>query len=161
VERLPVAATVGLLRRHTNAFIVLLAATVGVGVTLAQAFGERWSSPVLILTVFAVAAGGLAVCGLLANARLGLIAAHPARPSRVRPWQLAALAGVAALPAAEGLRDSIWTLLRRPGEIDTPAKFAAVTFGVALCVAGITWLAALAFSHLRRNPDAPASSVDV
>lgn len=52
---------------------------------------------------------------------------------------------------AAGFRDAIWPLLRLPGEVDSPGRFAAVALGGAV----VGWLAGLA---VRRGGRAAATA---
>jgi hypothetical protein len=74
---------------------------------------------------------------MLCNAVLRIAVARTA-PARAR-WRAAMWAamwaGSAAAPVAAVTRDGIWSALRLPGGIDSPARFAAVTFGGAVLAA--------------------------
>jgi hypothetical protein len=126
------------IRRHIVAIAALASLAAGLAITTAEAVGEGWTSPLLFLTGVAIGAGGLFAFSMATNALLHVAVPPAKRRSRLhRALRFAVVLGAAALPVAAVLRDDIWP------PVDSPERFAVVTFGGGLIVFVVTFLMAL------------------
>lgn len=148
VRPLDLRRPISVLRRHIVAFAVGLSVLAGIGVTAAQAIGEGETDPVLIGTGVVIGAGGFLAFCLVCDAVL-----HIVRPGRrVTALWIAAVAGYAGLPVSAVFRDDIWTVLGRPGTVDTPDQLALVTVGGAALVFALSLLTARAARRAGSRP---------
>jgi hypothetical protein len=132
-------------RTFVREHIVAIAATASLAGSLlettAQAVGEGWSSPLLFFTGVAIGAGGFFAFSMGANVVLRLaVPRRAARTAALSDAHVAVVVGCLALPVAAVLRDSIWAALGRAGEVDSPERFAAITFGGAALAAAVTFV---------------------
>ncbi|MGW3248297.1 hypothetical protein [Streptomyces sp. NPDC001070] len=129
---------IGLVRRHVTAVLAGLALFTGLAITTMQAVGEDWASPLLFLTGTAIGTGGFFALGAICNTVLHI--AHPSPRNRPpatglrRAGRMAVIVAALGLPAAAVLRESVWRGVGLAGAVDSPGRFAAVTFGGALTV---------------------------
>jgi hypothetical protein len=144
------------LRRHIATVAAAVALVVSLLSAAAEGVGEGWTSPLLYLTDVAIGFGGLFAFAMLCNAVMQIVVAGTSGP-RVR-WRRAVwaalLTGSAAGPVAAVTRDGVWSALRLPGTVDSPARFAAVTFGGALVAAAAALAVTALYEWVIRSPDA-------
>ncbi|MFF3559630.1 hypothetical protein ACFYXS_06275 [Streptomyces sp. NPDC002574] len=134
-------------RQHVVGVLAGLALFSGLAVTTMQAVGEDWTSPVLFVTSTAIGAGGFFALGTICNAFLHIARPAPgtARPATGvgRAGRLAVVAAALGLPAAAVLRDGVWSVTGLAGAVDSPGRFAAVTFGGATVIGLLVFSAVL------------------
>jgi hypothetical protein len=125
------------IRRHIVAIAALASLAAGLAITTAEAVGERWTSPLLYLTAAAIGTGGFFAFSMAANALLHIAVPPAKRRSRLhRAFRFAVVLGAATLPIAAVLRDEIWP------PVDSPERFAVVTFGGGLVAFVLAFLGA-------------------
>ena len=134
------------LRRHVTVITATLSLAAGLALTTAEALGEGWTSPLLVLTGTAIGTGGFLGFGVVCNAVLRIAVPRdtgtghqPAVGSARRAARAAAVTGCLALPVAAVLRDAVWSALEFRGRVDSPGRFSAVTFGGAVAAALLTF----------------------
>ncbi len=132
-------------RRHIVAIAAVASLVAGLALATAQAVGEGWTSALLFVTAAAIGSGGFFAFSMGGNALLR-IATPPAKPrTKVhRAVRFAVVLGAAALPIAAVFRDTIWP------PVDSPERFAVVTFGGGLLVFILVFVAAFAASLGKR-----------
>ncbi|RMI39169.1 hypothetical protein EBO15_30395 [Actinomadura harenae] len=133
-ERIPVLRILarpeaaGWVRRHALTVFVAASTVAATGITAAQAIGERWTDPLLVLWMFAVELTAFLAFCVLANAVAGFIA-RPARPRGRRVAESSLVVGAVATHLTVAFRNLLW-----PGATpltSVPTVF-AFTFGVGL-----------------------------
>ncbi|MCD9876449.1 hypothetical protein [Streptomyces guryensis] len=122
-------AAVGVRRRAMTVFVTL-SMLAAVAVTAAQAVGERWTDPLLIVWfLIVVATSDLAFC-VISNAVAGFIA-RPPRTRRRRIAEASVVAGCIAISVATAFRDALWHVFGT-GLLTSVPAVAALTLGAGL-----------------------------
>ncbi|MFE3255493.1 hypothetical protein ACFXPS_03855 [Nocardia sp. NPDC059091] len=125
-------------RRHDIAVLAAAAVSAGAAVTAAQAIGERWTDPLLIVFAMVVATSGFFGMAMLGNHILVFIAPVP-RPNRIhRAVRAAATAAALGIPATVALRAAIWSRL---GDVTghSPLGLLLLATGGAVVVGSVTF----------------------
>lgn len=144
-------APIAVVRRHTVAVLALLALAGGIAMTGAEAIGEGWTSPVLVLTVLAAATGGFYGPGAVANACLH-IADTVHREGRLRrALRTASIASAFALPVSTVCRDALWEATGH-GPVSTPQTLAGIVAVSDCAVAAAAFALAYALSRSAGPP---------
>lgn len=136
-------------RDHVTAVIAALGLAGSLGITVMQGVGEGWTSPLLWLTFFAIGTGGWFALGMICNSVLHIAvprqrvetdrsadALHQGSALR-HARDIAVIALALGLPASAVLRADVWAAVGLAGQVDSPERFAAVTFAGALLI-GVT-----------------------
>ena len=139
---------IAFVRRHTDAVLALLALSGGIAMTGAEAIGEGWTSPVLVLTVLAAATGGFYGPGSVANAYLHIAdPGHREGRGRVRrALRTAFTAGAFALPVSTVFRDALWEATGH-GRVTTPQTLAGIVAVSGCAAAAAVFALAYALSR--------------
>jgi hypothetical protein len=149
-------------RSHIVAFAAAASLTAGLLITTAQALGEHWTSPLLFLTGTFIGAGGFFAFSMICNTALQIAVPRntgrkrpETRPAVRRSARAAATAGSSAVPTSAVLRDGIWAVLGRGGQVGTPAQLAVITFTSALLTVVLVFGTSLVCSYTghRRRAD--------
>ncbi|WP_157430203.1 hypothetical protein [Actinomadura oligospora] len=119
-------------RRHALTVFVAASALAAAGITASQAIGEAWTSPLLVLWMFAVELVGFLAFCLLTNAVAGFLA-RPARSRGRCVSESSLVVGAVATHLAVAFRNALWPGARPLTSVPTLFAF---TFGVGLA-AGI------------------------
>jgi hypothetical protein len=141
-EWLTAEARVELLRRR----FVLLAGTASLlaGAAVAVALSREDGFDPAFFAIVTILFGGCSFAfALISNAVLELVKVPPVT-SNAKALRVAAVAAGLALPMSLSLRDNIWNLLGRPGDVHTVGQLAAVTLGSALLASLLGFGGALA-----------------
>lgn len=140
-------------RGHIVAVAALASLTADLPISVAQALGEHWTSPVLFLTFVAIGTGGFFAFSMICDTVLRIaVPRRPANAGRVRrSARVAVIAGSLALPASAVLRDGIWTALGLHGEIGNAGQLAVITFSGGLSTAVLVFGAMLVIARLSRT----------
>jgi hypothetical protein len=136
-------------REHIMAVALLASLAAGLAISVAQAVGEHWTSPVLFLTFVAIGTGGFFAFSMICNTVLRItVPRGPASIGRVRrSARVALIAGSLALPASAVLRDGIRTALGLHGEIGDAGQLAVITFAGGLSTAVLVFGAMLVIAR--------------
>jgi hypothetical protein len=132
-------------RRHIMVAAAVASLAADLPISVMQALGEHWSSPVLFLTGIAIGTGGFFAFSMFCNTVLRIaVPRAPASTGRVRrSARVAATAGALALPVSAVLRDGIWTALGLHGEVGDAGRLAMITFSGGLATAVLVFGAML------------------
>ncbi|MFD8395373.1 hypothetical protein ACFV2N_40810 [Streptomyces sp. NPDC059680] len=123
-------------RRRALTVFITLSTLAAAAITGAQAVGERWTDPLLVVwMLIVVATSNLTFC-VISNAVAGFIA----RPPRTRARRIAetsAVAGCVAISAATAFRDTLSPVFGTGSLTSVPA-LAALTLGAGLATSLVT-----------------------
>ncbi|MGW4244912.1 hypothetical protein [Nocardia sp. NPDC004722] len=133
-------------RRHDIAVLAAAAGCAGVAVVAAQAVGESWTDPLLILFAIVIATTGFFGIAMLGNHILVFIAPRP-RPNRTHRMVRAAVTAAAlGMPITVGLRSEIWRVLG-DGVGHSPMGLLLLATAGAVAIGSLTFTVAAARTH--------------
>lgn len=138
-------------RRRAMTVFVALSVLAAVGITGAQAIGERWTNPLLIAWMLAVETTSYLAFCVIGNAVAGFIA-RPARTRLRRIAETSVIAGCVAIHLATAFRDALW-----PGSrpLTSVPALVAFTLGAGLITSVFTVGIRLALSCRTDPPTGP------
>ncbi|MEU8975100.1 hypothetical protein AB0D11_38665 [Streptomyces monashensis] len=145
------ADAVDWVRRRAMTVFVVVSTLAAASVTGAQAIGEHWTDPLLIVwMLIVVTTSDLAFC-VISNAIAGFIARPPRTRTR-RIAEAAMVAGCVAISVATAFRDALWSVLGT-GTLTSVPALAALTLGAGAATSVIT--AALLLPRFAQGASGP------
>ncbi|MFC4050029.1 hypothetical protein ACFOY4_10070 [Actinomadura syzygii] len=126
--------TAAWVRRRAMTVFVALSVLAAVGITGAQAIGERWTNPLLTAWMLIVETTSYLTFCLIGNAIAGFVA-RPARSRRQRVTETSVITGSVAIQVATAFRDALW-----PGAapLTSVPALVALTLGAGLLTSLVT-----------------------